>query len=256
MKIHHHLAAFAALLLTVAGAQPAAPLDAARAALTAGDLARAETLLAPLTGAEAKDAAAFVALGQLRERQQNLKEAVAAYDQAVKLDATQPEYFSTLGIALSRRMSEMNFMQQAMIAGKMRKAFEKSVELDPRHVAGLIGLARYYASAPEIAGGSLERAKEFADRVLALVPFLGELELGNIAEKGDDFAGASAHYEAAARLKPDHAGAQYASGRMLVRLDKKADARRRFEAALQLNPNLESARKALTELDAPAGPKG
>lgn len=256
MKTHRYLAALAALLLTTAQAQPAAPIDEARAALQTNDFARAESLLGPLTGADAKDATAFFALGQLRERQRNLKEAVAAYEQATRLDATHPEYFSTLGVALSQRMGELNFMQQAMIAGKMKKAFAKSVELDPRHVAGLIGLSRYYANAPEIAGGSLEKAKEFADRVQALVPFLGEVELGNVAEKGDDFAGALTHYEAAARLKPDHAAAQNACGRMLVRLDRKNEARARFEATLKLNPNLESAKKTLAELDAPVAAKG
>jgi Flp pilus assembly protein TadD len=250
-------AAFAALLiLTTMQAQTAAPLDDARAALKANDLAGAESLLLPLTGAEAKDAAAFHALGQLRERQRNLKEAVAAYEQATRLDATQPEYFSALGIALSQRMGEMNFMQQAMVAGKMKKAFEKSVELDPKHLAGLIGLARYYTNAPEIAGGSLEKAKEFAARIAALVPFLGETEFGNIAEKGEDFAGALVRYEAALRSRPDDAGLLLACGRNLARLGRKDEARARFEAALRLNPNLESAKKALAGLDAPAEAKG
>jgi len=251
MKTHRPLLAVLAafVLLTTTQAQPAAPLDEARTALKAGDFPRAEALLVPLTGPDAKDAAAFHVLGQLRERQRNLKEAVAAYEQAAKLDATKPDYFSALGIALSQRMGEMNFMQQAMTAGKMKKAFEKSVELDPKHVAGLIGLARYYANAPEIAGGSLEKAKEFAGHVHALNPFLGETEYGNVAEKGDDFAGALAHFEAALQLKPDHAGLLNSCGRMLVKLGRKDEARARFTAALKLNPNLESAKQALAELD-------
>ena len=257
MKIHRHpLAAVAALLLAgLASAQPVSPLDAARAALKANDLGRAEMLLLPLTGTDAKDAAAFHALGQLRERQRNLKEAVAAHEQATRLDPSRPEYFSALGVALSQRMGEMNFMQQAMTAGKMKKAFEKSVELDPEHVAGLIGLARYYTNAPEIAGGSLEKAKEFAARVAALVPFLGESEYGSIAEKGEDFAGALAHFEAALKLNADNAGLLNACGRMLVKLGRKDEARAHFEAALRLNPNLESAKKALAGLDAPTEAK-
>ena len=252
MKNHRYLAAFAALLLT-AQAGTAAPLDDARAALKANDLAQAESLLVPLTAADSKDAAAFHSLGQLRERQRNLKEAVAAYDQATKLDATKPDYFSALGIALSQRMGEMNFMQQAMVAGKMRKAFEKSVELDPRHVSGLIGLSRYYASAPEIAGGSSEKAQEFARRVQQLVPFLGEIELGNIADHDEKYADALAQYEAAAGHKPDHAYVQFLCGRMLVKLGRKDEARAHFETALKLDPKLESAQKALAELDKPTG---
>lgn len=248
------LFAVAALLLLpdLAEAQTASSLDEARAALQANDLPKAEALLAPLTGAEAKDAAAFFTLGRLRERQKNLKEAVSSYEQATKLDATKPEYFSTLAVALSQRMGEMNFMQQAMVAGKMKKAFEKSVELDPNHVQGLIGLVRYYITAPEIAGGSMEKAAEFARRVRELSPFQGEMELGMVAGHDERYADALSHYEAAVKLNPAHGYAQYLCGQMLVKLDKKAEARTRFETALKLDPSLDSAKKALAKLDAPA----
>ena len=249
------LFALAALLSgNPAAAQTATPLDDARAALKAHDLPKAEALLGPLTGADAKDAAAFYALGQLRRDQKNLKEAVAAYEQATKLDATSADYFATYGIALSQRMGELPFIQQAVLAGKMKRAFEKAVALDPRNLAGLIGLARFYANAPEIAGGSLPKAKEFADRLNALNPFLGESEYANIAEKGEDYAGALTHFEAALQLKPDNAGLTFNCGRMLAKLGKKDEARARFEAALKLSPDFVSAKKALAALDEPVAP--
>jgi tetratricopeptide (TPR) repeat protein len=196
------------------------------------------------------DAAALHQLSIGRLQQKSTKEAVDFAEQAVKADPTRPEYFSQLGMAYARRMGEINFMQQAMLSMKLKKAFEKSVELDPNHVAGLIGLSRFHTNAPEIAGGSLGKAAEFAQRVRRLEPFLGELELANIAAKDEKFDVALAHYEAAAGLKPDHAGVQNASGRMLVKLGRKDEARVRFEAALKLNPNLEAAKEALAELDA------
>jgi Flp pilus assembly protein TadD len=254
MKTRHPLAALAALILTaVLTAQPvASSLDEARAALQANDLPKAESLLAPLTTGAATEAAAFHVLGQLRERQRNLKDAATAYEQATKLDATKPEYHSALGIAIGQRMGEMNFMQQAMAAGKMKKAFETSVALDPQHVSGLIGLSRYYANAPEIAGGSLEKARTFAAQVKAIVPFLGEAEYANIAEKGEDYTAALAHYETARQLRPDNAGFTFSAGRMLAKLGRKDEARARFEEALKLNPNFEAAKRALAELDKPA----
>jgi Flp pilus assembly protein TadD len=205
------------------------------------------TVLAP---AQTPDAAALHQLSIDRLQQKDAKGAVDYAEQATKADATKPEYFSQLGVALSQRMNDVNFMQKAMLAGKLKKAFEKSVELDPSHVAGLIGLTRYYANAPEIAGGSLGKAGEFAGRVQQLNPFLGEIELGRVAEKGENYASALAHYEAAAALKPDHAGLQYACGQQLARLDRKDEARTRFTSALQLNPDHAAARNALAELDA------
>jgi Flp pilus assembly protein TadD len=255
MKTHRSLlAAFAAfVLLTTTQAQTTAPLDEARTAFKAGDLTKAESLLVPLTGPEARDAAAFHVLGQVRERQRNLPAAVAAYEQAAKLEPTKPDYFSAHGVALSQRMGELGVMQHAMTAGKMKKAFEKSVALDPKHVAGLIGLARYYTSAPEIAGGSPALAREYAGRVREIVPFLGEIELGKVDREEEKYAEALGHFEAAAKLNPNHAEAQNQAGQMLARLGRKDEARARFEAALKLNPQSESARKGLTALAQPAG---
>lgn len=229
-------------------AQPLSPVDQAGEAINKNDLAAAEAALAPLTGADSSNGAAFFQLGNLRTKQRRVDDAVAAFERATKLDATKPDYFSQYAIALSMKIPGANFIEQATLATKMKKAFEKSVALDPKHIPGLIGLARYYSNAPEIAGGSLEKASEFAQRVKALNPFNGELELADVAERGEDFAAALAHFEAAGKLKPDHAGCLAMAGRMLAKLDRKAEARERFEAALKLDPMNVIAKKGLAEV--------
>ncbi|HVS53984.1 MAG TPA: tetratricopeptide repeat protein [Opitutaceae bacterium] len=234
-----------------ARAESAAPLDAARAAIKQGDLATAESLLAPLTAGEKPDAAAVHELGLLRQRQKRNVDAIALLERATTLDPSRADYFSDLGIAISQRMGEVDFMAQGMLAGKLRKAFAHSVELDPNHLPGLIGLARYYTAAPEIAGGSVAKATEFAQRVQKLDPFLGELELANIDQHAENFAGALAHDEAALALRPDNAWLHVSAGRALVQLNRRDDARAHYEAALKLNPNYAPAKKALAELAAP-----
>src|SRR4051812_30798260 len=112
----------------------------------------AQTPAAPAATTTPPDAAALHQQGLEKYKLKDYKAAVELADQATKADATKAEYFSQLGIALSQRMNEVNFMQMAMMAGRMQKAFAKSIELDPNHVAGLIGLSRYYTNAPEIAG--------------------------------------------------------------------------------------------------------
>lgn len=240
---------------SAAETRAAAPLEEARAALEARDFAKAAAVLEPLTGAESKDAAAFCALSQVRLAQKNTAEAVTLAERATVLDASKAEYFSQLGMALGQRMGEVSFMQQAMMSGKLRKAFAKAVELDPNSVPGLIGLARFYTNAPEIAGGSTAKAREYAVRVRAIAPFPGELELANIAEREDNFAEALEHLEAAGKLNPQHAWVQSRCGQLLAKLGRKDEARARFEAALKLAPDLDVAKKGLAELAAPAGAK-
>ena len=244
------LTAVIAALVFATTAPASTPLDDARAALKTNNLAQAEALLAPLTGADAQDPVALLTLSQVRLAQKNTLSAIELAERATKLDATKPEYFAQLGRALGQRMGEISFVQQAFLSGKLKRAFEKTVELDPHNVGGLIGLARYYTNAPEIAGGSLEKAQEFALRVQQIVPFLGEIEQGNIASHDEKFADALAHYEAAANLNPSNVEAQNQCGRMLAKLKRTTEARIRFAAALKLDPNLDSAKKALADLDA------
>jgi Flp pilus assembly protein TadD len=224
-------------------------IPAAVAALVLTVLASAQTPPAPATPA---DAPALHQQSIASLRQKKAKDAVEFAEQATKADPTKAEYFSQLGIALSQRMNEVNFVQMGVLSGKLKKAFEKSIALDPNHVPGLIGLTRFYAGAPEIAGGSLEKAAELATRLQKIDPFLGTVEFARINEKDEKFAEALALYESAARLKPEHAGVQNACGRMLVKLGRKEAARGRFEAALKLNPELEAAKQGLAELAAPS----
>lgn len=229
--------------------QTASALDEARVALKANDLSKASQLLEPLTGEGARDASAFHLLSSVRLAQKNTKDAIELAEKATTLDSTKPEYFSQLGMALGTRMGEVGFMQQAMMAGQLKKAFSKAVELDPNDVGGLIGLSRYYSSAPEIAGGSMEKAKEFAIRVQRLVPFLGAIELGGIAEREENYAEALEHFESATKLKPGQAHLENDCGRMLAKLGRKEEARARFESALKINPGFRAAEKNLAELE-------
>ncbi len=244
------LAALAASFLLVVSAVAQTDLEKAAAALKAGDVAAADALIAPLADATPPDAAALHLLSQIRVAQKRSKDAVEAAEAATKADATKADYFAQLGLAVSVRMSEVGFMQMAVLSGKMRKAFEKAVELDPRHLNGLVGLARYYSNAPEIAGGSLTKAAEYAERVKAVLPFLGEAELGRIAEKREDYAAALAHYDASLALRAESPGLQVAAGQVLVKLGRRDEARTRFETALKLAPQHEGAKKALAALDA------
>jgi Flp pilus assembly protein TadD len=222
--------------------------------LLLASLANAQTPATPATAAPAApaDAATLHQQGLESFKQKDYKTAVDLAEKATKADPTNPEYFSQLGIAISQRMNEVNFMQMAIMSSRLRKAFEKCVELDPNHVGGLIGLSRYYSNAPEIAGGSLEKAKEFALRVQKILPLQGEIELGHIAAKAEDYAEALQHYEAAIAIKSDNAGLHNAAGQMLAKMGRKDDARAQFQTALKLKPDFEAVKKALAELDAPA----
>ena len=173
-----HILKFALFLILITGFTVVAHAEA-----TAADLAsQAQELLA------AKDA----------------KGAITLYEEAIKADPTNAKLQTDYANALGVRINEVNFMVKGMIAGKMLKAYQTSVEIDPNHIIGWIGLSRYYHNAPPIAGGSLDKATSYANEVKKRVAWLGEVELGLIAEKRGEKETAADHFRAALEGNPKH----------------------------------------------------
>jgi tetratricopeptide (TPR) repeat protein len=244
------LAALLAAQSMNAESAPADSLAAASAALEKGDLATAESLVAPLAQGEAVRAEACALLSDVRLKQKRVKEAIELLERAGKIAPAVASYQSRLGEAISLRIGEVNFMQQAMLAGRMRDAFKRSVEIDPDHVPGYIGLSRYYRNVPAIAGGSLEKAIVYAEEARKRDVFAGTLELGFIAEQQGRLDQALGYYGEALRLHPDQAWLHEQMGRVLAKLGRPSGARACFEKAIELDPKRESARQALASLPA------
>lgn len=229
------------------------PLAAARAALAENRLDAAEAALAPLVSVEKPDPRAWFLLSQVRARQRKTKEAIALAEKAVAAAPDVAEFHSNLGMALGQRAGEVNFMQQALLAGRMLEAFEKSVALDPEHLAGYIGLARYYTNAPAVAGGGREPAERYAREVEKRNPRLGTLELASIAERFNDPERAYELFTRAADAQPQAGWIQEALGRVSEKRQRPDDARSHYEKALALDPSRRSAQEALARLAATTG---
>lgn len=226
-------------------------IAAATAALSKNQLETAEALVLPLTTAERPDPRAWHCLSQIRARQKRTKEAIELAEKAVQADAQRAEFHSQLGAVLGQRTGEVNVMQQAMLSGRMLSAFRKSIEIDPEHVAGYVGLARYYSNVPAIAGGSREKAEGYAREVEKRHPVLGIGELARVAEKFDDLERAYALWTKVAEAQSDNATVQERLGRLAEKRGQAAAARAHYEHALRVDPARESARTALAALSQP-----
>lgn len=226
-------------------------LDDARAAIERGDLNKAAGLLTPATQANSTDAEAFSLLSRLRLKQHNIGDAVAAAQKATELAPTNARYFAELGLVLELQIDEVEFMQKAVVSSRVRKAYMKAIELNPSDIPTYCALVRYYCTTPPVLGGNLVKAQEMAMRVQQLDRFVGEIQLGSVADQNSDFDVALEHFEAAAKMNKKSAVALSSCGEMLAKLGEKKKAKSRFEAALKIDPSFEAARKGLEDLNAP-----
>jgi tetratricopeptide (TPR) repeat protein len=129
--------------------------------------------------------------------------AVDSYDRAiehckvaVQLRGNQAEYHFWLGRSYGAEAATADVLRQALLAPKIRKAFERTIVLDPTHIQGRVGLINFYLRAPAMMGGSLEKAYDHVRLLMDLDDCEGRLLLARFYEKTDQYEAAEATYQA------------------------------------------------------------
>ncbi|MEO8431719.1 MAG: tetratricopeptide repeat protein [Acidobacteriota bacterium] len=174
-------------------------MDDGVAAFDARQFADARARLEPCAGTDARAALysgrAFLAEG-------DLDRAVSALEKAAALDPRSAQAQVWLGRAWGQKAMRANVFSQASMAGKVRRAFERAVELDSDNLDARIALVEYYSRAPGIMGGSTAKARAQAADIRRRDPLRGHQAWGRIAELEKRWDDAAAEYQQAATEFP------------------------------------------------------
>lgn len=85
----------------------------------------------------------------------------------LKNNPNHADYQYYCGLAyLGKLQRTENFMEKGVLASRAKDCLEKAVQLDSKHVQAKISLAGYYASAPTMAGGNMNKAFVLADEIM------------------------------------------------------------------------------------------
>jgi len=152
---------------------------------------------------DSRDTRALYYLGRTLMAQNEPEKAAAALEKSVALDPASAEKHLWLGRAWGSQAQSANFLKQASLAPKIRREFEKAVELDPGSADARFSLIEYYINAPGIMGGSLDKAREEAAAIARLDPLRGYRARARILEYEKNWDAAGAEYDRAARQFPD-----------------------------------------------------
>lgn len=273
------------LICTLMGAEPAA--DAARSLFDERRYPEAETAFAARVAARPDDAEAHFYLGRLAVARQQLAESLPHFERAVEHAPNQAEYQFELGSASLQHARRLGMSFKALgLVKKGRLAMERAVALDPRNVPYRQVLLEFYAQAPGIAGGGIDKAYAQAE---ALRPFdarAATLAVAGLKVREKKYVEAITMVEALLPGAPDdyqalyfigrtaaeygvaldrgitalqtcltltppprlvgHASVNYRLGQAFAKSGDASAARAAFEAALQIDPTHAGSR---TELD-------
>ncbi len=145
--------------------------------LKAEKFADVERLATTRLAADPRNIDAMIAKGEAL-----LAQGSERHDDAVKLGelciATHPlraECQEAFGTALGAKAMTAGLMAAMGSVGKIKGAFQKAVELDPKSVSARYSLMQFYVMAPGIAGGSTSKAKAIAVETAQFSPEAGKL---------------------------------------------------------------------------------
>ncbi len=171
-------------------------------------------------------------LGTLRKRQNRLPEAIAAYQEAVRLDAGNADTHYNLGNAFRANGD----------AGEALESFRRALELNPRHFHSLAALGQMMRTA----GRNAEAAEYFKKARTIQPQDTGLLcELGDTLQELGDWGQAAEAYQRALKMNPRLARAWYSGGCVEIARREYAAAILCFEKAVELLPEWLEARHNL-----------
>jgi tetratricopeptide (TPR) repeat protein len=181
------------------------------AAQTAALCAGKSPILTTAGGDTAKRLEALIASGRAAFDKKDYDAAADSFEKATKLDPKSADAFLWYGNALGQRAQTAGSIKQAFLAPRMKHAWERAVELDPCGIEARASLIQFYTMAPGIMGGSMDKAKAEAQEIIAIDPYRGEIQLGNIAQREKDLPAAAAAYEKASKMPGDSIGGAWGS---------------------------------------------
>jgi len=193
----------------------------ATAAFESKDVARAETLVAPLAEGAGATAEACSLFGQIRMRQKRPAEAVALFERAVAKAPTSAPMRSRLGEALLAQAAGVQGAEREALLQRSRTELERAAEAE-----------RYAAAAAKIE------------------PLDATYDVASMAEEFKRYDLAEPYYREYAQMFPNP-WLSWKHGCMLAALKRTEEARAVFTAILDAAPGFEQARKSLAALPAP-----
>lgn len=233
-------------VLATAGADE---LERLRDAVASEDWAEAKSLGETLSSAEPENGEVANLLGKAYSGLGDREAAVEAYKQSVKFDKENADYYSDYGYALIMRGQELNMFQAGPTYMKALDQYKKAVDLDPDHLSAHIGLSRYYMNAPAIGGGSMKLAKDHAEEIARINPYLGHIEKALIAQKENRVEDAISEFESAVSMKSDDAWIHFELGKLYQLIGSIPESIAAYQRTLELQPEHEAAKAALGSLE-------
>jgi len=260
-------------------------LNSAKNLLLNNKLSEAKSTLEKIISNDKNNAEAHFYLGKTLIRMKEFEDASDEFEKAIKINYNNADYHFWFAQAMGQDAVNSSIFTKIKLAPKIKDEYMKTVQINPAHVQGRMGLIGFYRMAPGIMGGSMEKAFSEAKILIGYDEKLGHYQLATlyIADKNSgkaeeefkfleskygnskDFSGfynaygyfllnnshfndAIQKFKKAVELDPDNANSYDSLGDGYLAAGNKTEAIVQFKKALELDPNFSASKKKLKDL--------
>ncbi|WP_281231827.1 tetratricopeptide repeat protein [Flavobacterium gelatinilyticum] len=142
----------------------------------------AEVLFEGILKSSPSDIKTLEYLGEIAGHQKSWVKGAAYFKKLKTLKPNTADYFFKYGGCLAMRAVEVNRLKAFTMVGDMKEAFEKAIELNPKHVQARWALIEIYLQLPGILGGSESKAIAYSNELAQFSPVDGYLSRGRIED--------------------------------------------------------------------------
>jgi tetratricopeptide (TPR) repeat protein len=152
-----------------------------------GHYKQAQSILEKSLATNPKDAQALACMAKVKLAFFDTDAAAQLAKQAIDIDPKNVEAHLTFADALGRKAEDVGMFEKIRIARQLKSELELALSIDSKNLDALEGLMSFYLEAPGIAGGSMSKARELADKIMALDSVRGYLAKVDLAEQDKHF---------------------------------------------------------------------
>ncbi len=224
------------VLVLTTSAQPQDKLSAGIESFKAGRFNQAKAIFEEILKADPKDDQALFYLGRLDLVEDDYRGATRYLEKALKINPQESDYHLWLGRALGERLPYVGIFKKIKLSMRMKKEFEKAVELDSTSIPAHFQMFYLYLHSPPMAGGGVEKAKKEAEIIKSLDEVEGHLAFAALYDEAGELEKVREEYRRALQLAPEEIEVIYNYGIFLQGHKEYDEAIGYFNKILELDP--------------------
>lgn len=139
-------------------------------------------------------------LGDISSYSDDWDQSIVYYEKLKKLKPNEANYHYKYGGALGMKAKVGGKWVAIRLIGDMRAAFERAIQLNPKHIEARWAMIEYYLQLPAFVGGSEKKAQVYANELMKLSPVDGYLSKAHIDEYFKRYSSAEKNYKYAIQV--------------------------------------------------------